>query len=163
MGILLGLAETAEDLLSLYEHLRWMEKNYPGVEYSVSFPRLKPIKGENFAVCNVADADFIKIICLTRLLFPRVGINLSTRENARLRNHALGLGVTRMSAGSNTSVGGYTLKLPEEQDPQFDIEDTRGVHAVVEMLKGRGFDPVFTDWRRIENKIETPRSIHREH
>ena len=149
MGILLGLADPVQDLSLLYAHLRCMEKNYPGVEYSVSFPRLKSIKGKNFAVCTVTDIDFIKIICLTRILFPRVGINLSTRESAKLRDHALELGITRMSAGSNTSVGGYTLKSEKEQNPQFDVADHRSVKEVVQTLKKHNFDPVFTDWRRI--------------
>jgi 2-iminoacetate synthase len=153
MGILLGLADVAEDLLVLYEHLRYMEKRFPGVEYSLSFPRLKPIKGKDFAKCEVDDVTFIKIICLTRITFPRVGINLSTRENPKLRDHALELGVTKISAGSNTSVGGYTLKSSEEQDPQFDIEDKRSVQDIVHLLKKRDFDPVLTDWRRIENDV----------
>ena len=151
IGILLGLADIAEDLNALYSHLQYLEKNYPGVEYSLSFPRFKTIKGEDFAHCSVDDRTFIKIICLTRILFPRVGINLSTRESAHLRDHILELGVTKMSAGSNTSVGGYTLKTPEEQNPQFDVEDQRSVKDIIELLKKRNFDPVFTDWRRIEN------------
>ena len=151
MGILLGLADPAEDVFTLFQHLRYMEKNFPGVEYSVSFPRLRSIKGEEFAHCDVDDVMFIKIICLTRLAFPRMGINLSTRESMKLRDNALELGITRISAGSNTSVGGYSIKDPEEQDPQFDIEDTRSVTEVVAMLKNHDFDPVFTDWRPIEN------------
>jgi len=153
MGILLGLVDVALDLFALYEHLRFMEKNYPGVEYSVSFPRLRDIKGKSFARCDVDDITFVKIICLTRTLFPRVGINLSTREELRLRDHLLELGITRMSAGSNTSVGGYTLIDEEAQDPQFDVSDRRPVSEIVAMLKQRNFDPVFTDWRRIENQI----------
>jgi 2-iminoacetate synthase len=152
MGILLGLSQVAQDLFALYTHLREMEKAYPGVEYSVSFPRLRKIKGRQFALCDVDDKTFTKIICLTRMLFPRVGINLSTREEARLRDHMLGIGITKISAGSNTAVGGYSLKLPEDQDPQFDIEDKRPVAEVVAMVKDHGFDPVFTDWRPIENK-----------
>ncbi len=152
MGILLGLAENlAQDLLALYEHLRFMEKNYPGVEYSVSFPRLRNVKGQAFAKCEIDDITFVKILCLTRTLFPRVGINLSTREEARLRDHILELGITKMSAGSNTAVGGYTLKSAKEQDPQFDVSDHRSVADVVKILKNKGFDPVFTDWRRIES------------
>ena len=95
---------------------------------------------------------FIKILCLTRILFPRVGLNLSTRETSSLRDHALELGITRISAGSNTSVGGYTLKTVEEQEPQFDIEDPRSVKEMVKRLKEKQFDPVFTDWRAIENQ-----------
>lgn len=153
LGILLGLADVGPDLLALYEHLRLMEKHSPGVEYSVSFPRLRKIKGRDFAICTVDDKMFIKIICLTRILFPRVGINLSTRETAMLRDNALELGFTRMSAGSNTSVGGYTIKNPDEQDPQFDIEDSRSVKEIVQLLKDKNFDPVFTDWRPIENRM----------
>lgn len=151
MGILLGLSDVAEDLFSLYEHLRLMEKDFPGVEYSVSFPRLRKIKGRDFAICDIDDKMFIKIVCLTRILFPRTGINLSTRESAALRDHALELGFTRMSAGSNTSVGGYTIKEPDDQDPQFDIQDIRGVTDIVRLLKAKNFDPVFTDWRPIGN------------
>lgn len=152
MGILLGLSRAAEDLHELYKHVRWMEQHYPGVEYSISFPRLRPIKGSNFADCDVDDAAFIKIICLTRIHFPRVGINLSTRENPYLRDHALELGITRISAGSNTAVGGYTITDEAEQNPQFDIQDRRGVQEIIQVLKQRHFDPVLTDWRRIPNE-----------
>jgi 2-iminoacetate synthase len=84
-------------------------------------------------------------------LFPRVGINLSTRESPQLRDHLLEIGITRMSAGSNTSVGGYTLLKEKEQDPQFDIKDDRSVDEIVKLLKAKNFDPVFTDWRHIHN------------
>jgi len=153
MGILLGLADPAKDLLALYSHLHFMEKHYPGVEYSLSFPRLRTIKGQTFASSPVDDITFIKIICLTRVLFPRLGINLSTRENQHLRNHALGLGVTRLSAGSNTSVGGYHKKDSLEQAPQFDIADRRSVAETIQLLKKKNFDPILTDWRPIQNNL----------
>lgn len=149
LGILLGLSDVAEDLHALYQHLRWMERHFPGVEYSVSFPRLRAIKGTDFTASGVDNITFVKIICLTRIQFPRVGINLSTREGAALRDRALGLGITRISAGSNTSVGGYTLTPAEKQDPQFDIKDQRSVQDIITILKKRNFDPVLTDWRRI--------------
>lgn len=152
MGILLGLSETAEDIYALYEHLRRLEKNFPGIEYSVSFPRLRTIKGMGFVPCDVREVTFVKIICLTRILFPRVGINLSTRESPKLRDAVLGLGITKMSAASNTSVGGYTLLNPEDQEPQFDIQDERSVEEIVQLLKNKNFDPVLTDWRRIQNE-----------
>ncbi len=153
LGILLGLSDPATDLYALFNHLRQLEKDFPGVEYSLSFPRLKTIKGKDFAACLVDDKTYLKIICLTRVLFPRVGINLSTRESSQLRDHLLGIGVTRMSAGSNTAVGGYTLKAPQEQDPQFDIEDQRSVAEIMKLLKSRNFDPILTDWRRINNTV----------
>ncbi len=152
MGILLGLTENlAQDLLDLYTHMRDMEKSYPGVEYALSFPRLRTIKSKEFARCDIDDITFTKILSLTRILFPRVGINLSTREDAQLRDHLLEIAITRMSAGSNTSVGGYSLLKEEDQDPQFDIKDERSVSEVIALLKKRNFDPVFTDWRKIEN------------
>lgn len=149
LGILLGLGPVAEDLGHLFQHLRALEKEFPGVEYSLSFPRLRPIKGWDLAPGQVDDVTFLKIICLARTQFPRVGINLSTRECRRLRDHVLGLGVTRISAGSNTSVGGYTVLDPRDQDPQFDVEDDRSVEEIIRMLKARGFDPVLTDWRTL--------------
>jgi 2-iminoacetate synthase len=138
-----------------------MERHYPGVEYSASFPRLRAVKGTDLAFrreptgyCDVDDITLVKIICLTRIQFPRIGINLSTREEAGLRDHALELGITRISAGSNTSVGGYTVTAAEKQDPQFDIKDQRSVKEVIAILKKRNFDPVLTDWRSIGNEID---------
>lgn len=157
MGVLLGLSDIAQDVLALYGHLQRMEKNFPGVEYSVSFPRLRPIKGMGFAPCDVSDMTLVKLMCLTRILFPRVGINLSTRESADFRDHAIELGVTRISAASKTSVGGYTSEEPEKLDPQFDVQDTRSVKEIIGMLKSKHLDPVFTDWRRIPNEVTISR------
>ncbi|MEI7999485.1 MAG: radical SAM protein, partial [Candidatus Omnitrophota bacterium] len=70
IGILLGLSDPAADLLALYEHVRELEKTYPGVEYSLSFPRLRTIKEKEFAHCDVDDIALTKIISLTRILFP---------------------------------------------------------------------------------------------
>ena len=151
MGILLGLSPLAEDLFALFEHLKWMESNFPGVEYSVSFPRLQKIKGDSFPFLPVTDIDFIKAVCLARIYFPRAGINLSTRETSSLRNHALEIGVTKISAASNTSVGGYSLEAPENQNPQFDIADQRDAGQIIAFLKNKNFDPILTDWRRITN------------
>jgi len=153
LGILLGLSDVVNDVYALYQHLRELEKSFPGVEYSVSFPRLRTVKTESLAVCDVDDVQYVKIIALTRLLFPRAGINLSTRESPKLRDHLLEIAITRMSAGSNTSVGGYTLLKEEDQDPQFDIKDERSVHQIIQLLKSKNFDPVFTDWRHIENSV----------
>jgi 2-iminoacetate synthase len=153
LGILLGLSDAADDVFALYQHLRELESSFPGVEYSVSFPRLRTVKTETLASCDVDDVRFVKIIALTRVLFPRVGINLSTRETPKLRDHLLEIAITRMSAGSNTSVGGYTLLEEKEQDPQFDIKDERSVEEIVQLLKSKGFDPVFTDWRHITNSL----------
>lgn len=157
LGILLGLADPAQDLFALFNHLRFLERTCPGAEYSLSFPRLRTIKGREFAVCDVDDKSFIKIICLARLSFPRFGINLSTRESSVLRDHLLEIAITRISAGSNTAVGGYAIKPTGEQEPQFDVEDTRPVKEIIGLLKEKNFDPVLTDWRPIVNEPVRPR------
>jgi len=150
MGVLLGLSEVSGDIFALFSHLEWMERHYPGVEYMLSFPRLIPLEDSEVEYFDVSDITLIKLICLARILFPRVGINLSTRERAFIRDHALPLGVTRISAASRTTVGGYALH--ECNDSQFDVMDRRSVGEIVAMLKQAGFDPVFTDWRRISNR-----------
>jgi 2-iminoacetate synthase len=151
MGALLGLFDAARDVYQLFLHLERMEKHYPGVEYALSFPRLIPVNSTVDYV-DVPDILLIKLICTARILFPRVGINLSTRENARIRDHAIELGVTRISAASKTTVGGYTLKNNSIKHPQFEVMDDRPVGKIVKMLHEKGFDPVFTDWRRIDNE-----------
>ena len=150
LGALLGLGPLAEDLAELYDHVHELEQKFPGVEYSLSFPRLRTIKAQAFAASNVDDATFVKILCLTRTLFPRVGINLSTRETSALRNRLIELCVTKISIGSKTSVGGY-LEDDVARDPQFDVADERSAAEMLNYLKDHHFDPVFTDWRRIEN------------
>ena len=149
MGILAGLSRLEDDLFGLFRHLDFMERTYPGVEYSVSFPRLIPVEKDRTEYFNVDDTALAKCIILTRLAFPRVGINLSTREGTLFRDRALHFGVTRISAASNTSVGGYAGGT--SKDPQFDIRDRRTLREIDSALRKGGFDPVYTDWRRIEN------------
>lgn len=156
IGVLLGLAEVSQDIFHLFSHLEWLEKKYPGIEYSISFPRLIPIKGSDRNYFAVSDITLIKLLCLARIQFPRVGINLSTREKPYLRDHALPLGVTKISAASSTSVGGYSLRLSaDHENPQFEVMDNRSVTQIVAMLRKKGFDPVFTDWRRIPNDTQS--------
>ncbi len=151
MGVLLGLSELSEDIYQLFLHLEWMEKQYPGVEYSLSFPRLIPLKKSKFQYFEISDLTLIKLICTARILFPRVGINLSTREKPLLRDQAIILGVTKISAASRTTVGGYALE--NKKNPQFEVQDNRSVREIISMIKKKGYDPVFTDWRRIENSF----------
>jgi len=147
MGVLLGLSEIDKDIFSLFNHLEQMERDYPGVEYSLSFPRIIPIKNYKSDLYIADDVTLIKLICLARILFPTVGINLSTREDGVLRDNALRLGITRISAASKTTVGGYSDT--KNETPQFDVMDHRSVEEIKNMIKLKGFDPVFTDWRRI--------------
>ena len=149
MGVLLGLTEPIEDLYHLFLHIEQMERQYPGVEYGISFPRVIPIN-DSIQYWPIPDVFLIKSICIARLMFPRVGITLSTREKAFIRDHAINLGVTKISAASRTSVGGYSITPDNpDEDGQFEVMDKRSIDDIVQMLKLKGFDPVFTDWRRI--------------
>ncbi|OPX96154.1 MAG: 2-iminoacetate synthase [Syntrophorhabdus sp. PtaB.Bin006] len=153
MGVLLGLADWRKDVPELFRHLRYLEKTYPGVEYTLSFPRLRPVSNDDRAYFAVSDRDMVKIICAGRLLFPKAGINISTRESPVFRDRILGLGVTRMSAGSLTTVGGYRDSIREHQENgQFRISDPRSLAEIKSMLKAKGYDPVVTDWRNIVNE-----------
>lgn len=153
MGALLGLTDWREDILKLFTHVRYLEKKYPGVEYTLSFPRLRPVANDNRSYFEVSDRNMVKIICTARLIFPRAGINLSTRENAEFRDRIIELGITKMSAGSLTSVGGYAdMKREDPQDGQFQVHDSRSLAEIKSMLIRRGYDPVVTDWRNIVNQ-----------
>lgn len=149
MGVLLGLSETSKDIYHLFSHLEYMENKYPGVEYSLSFPRLIPLKQSEFKYNEVSDLTLIKLICTARILFPRIGINLSTREKPQLRNQAILMGVTKISAASKTTVGGYSFN--NENEGQFEVRDQRSVEEIIQEIKNRDYDPIFTDWRRISN------------
>lgn len=152
MGALLGLADWREDVPAFFKHVRYMEKTFPGIEYTLSFPRLRPVADDDRRYYEVSDRDMVKIICVGRLLFPRAGINLSTRENADFRDRIIDFGITKMSAGSLTSVGGYADSDKAHHDGQFEVHDQRSLADVKSMLVGRGFDPVVTDWRSIVNQ-----------
>ncbi|MBP7865122.1 MAG: 2-iminoacetate synthase ThiH [Acidobacteria bacterium] len=152
LGALMGLWDPAEDAAALFSYLHDMEKHFPGVEYSLSFPRIVPVNA-SLDYFPVSDEGLVKLLALARLEFPRVGISLSTRERARMRDHALEIAVTRLSAASRTTVGGYgDAVAAAEEDAgdagQFEVRDSRSVAEIVAMLRERGFDPVFTDWRR---------------
>ena len=94
----------------------------------------------------VGDADFVQLLCALRIVLPDVGISLSTREPAALRDALVPLGVTTMSAGSHTEPGGYATD--SDAEPQFEISDTRSPAEVAAALRGAGYDPVWKDWQR---------------
>lgn len=153
MGVLLGLAEWRDDIVMLFRHLQYLEKTYPGVEYTLSFPRLRRVADDQHHYFDVTDRDMVKIICTARLLFPRAGINLSTREDQTFRDRILEFGVTKMSAGSLTSVGGYAdPEGAHHGDGQFQVHDRRSLAEIKSMLRQKGYDPVVTDWRNIVNQ-----------
>ena len=86
------------------------------------------------------------MLCALRIVLPDVGISLSTRERASLRDALVPLGVTTMSAGSHTEPGGYAAE--SDAEPQFSISDTRSPLEVATALRAAGYEAVWKDWQR---------------
>jgi len=144
IGALLGLADWRLEAVHLAAHAEYLMRRHWRAIVTVSFPRLRPAA---FAIAPprpVGDRELAQMICAFRILFPDLGIVLSTRERAELRDALLPLGVTQMSAGSRTEPGGYTA--PERSEAQFGIEDRRSPGEVARALRARGYDPVWKDW-----------------
>ncbi len=146
IGPLLGLGPAVRDMFMAGIHGDYLQRAYPDVELCLSFPRMRPVASMLQTADTVDDIRLVRFILATRLFLNRAGISISTRENAWMRDHLVGLGMTRMSAGSRTTVGGYAL--PSQRPGQFDIDDARNVPEVMTMLRARGYRPEFTNWVR---------------
>ena len=108
IGALFGLTRWQEEALSLAAHVEYLLKHCWQAQITVSLPRLRPAAGEFHPAFSMTDRELAQLICAFRISFPEVGIVLSTRERAALRDALAPLGVTMMSAGSHTEPGGYT-------------------------------------------------------
>ncbi len=149
IGALLGLDEWRREAFYTGLHASYLHHRYPEVEISVSLPRMRPHAGSYNPEYPVGDAQLVQIMTALRLFIPRAGITISTRENATFRDNILPLGVTKMSAGVSTRVGGHTQDA--EDTGQFDISDERSVKQMAESLKKKGFQPVYKDWQSLES------------
>ena len=148
LGVLLGLADWRTETLALAEHAHYLIKRYWRSRVSFSFPRLRPaheVDGLQFDHL-VSDRNLVQMITALRLCFADAGLVLSTRESARLRDHLIRLGITKVSAGSKTSPGGYSGRAHATE--QFQIDDDRTPAQVAEMIKAHGAEPVWKDWER---------------
>jgi len=144
IGALLGLDEWRCDAFYTALHALWLQSVWPSVECSVSVPRLRPSGAHFIDIRPVADRDMVQYISALRCFMPRLGITVSTRENAKLRDNLLPLGVSRMSAGVSTAVG--TRASGHSGDGQFQIADTRGVKELIDDLACMGYQAVLKDW-----------------
>jgi len=173
IGALFGLADWRWEALALAAHLEFLLKNCWKAQFTVSFPRMRPHAGNHLHQPNpeltLTDRQMVQLLCAFRVTFPQVGIVVSTREPATLRDALLPLGVTHMSAGSHTEPGGYTgagsndlhrtikgrrveldpaekLSACQTATPQFSIDDTRSPAEFAQLLRDHNFDPVWKDW-----------------
>jgi 2-iminoacetate synthase len=165
IGALFGLAPWRSDAIALAAHLDYLRRRCWQADLTVSLPRLRPAAGDFVPPYSLGDRELAQLICAFRICFPQVGIVLSTREPAPLRDVLASLGVTMMSSGSHTEPGGYTGQgretvhqtvrgriLPPDTSHealatgQFQISDERTPAEVASVLRRRGFEPVWKDW-----------------
>jgi 2-iminoacetate synthase len=143
IGALFGLYEWRSEAFFTGLHAHFLQKTYPSVEVAVSFPRLRPLAGEFETEWLVDDRRFVQMMTAFRIFMPSAGITVSTRESQDFRNSILPLGVTKMSAGVSTAVGGHT---GNPSTSQFEIADTRSLEDMKADLKRYGFQAVLHDW-----------------
>ena len=171
---LYGLADWRYEALSVVAHADYLLRNCWKASLTISTVRIRPCAGEFEALTHISDRELAQLICAMRLMFPDVGIVLSTRENPKLRDGLMSLGVTMMSAGARTEPGGYTgagkekihhtergiikelasgsseWAVPEghvtNATGQFNVADERSAGEVAESIRKLGYEPVWKDW-----------------
>ena len=147
VGALLGLDDWRQEAFLTALHASYLQDRYPEAEIGVSLPRIRPHVGGFQPAFQVEDRHIVQIMAALRLFMPRLGITISTRESASFRDRLLPLGVTRMSAGSCTAVGGHTEG--DKGTGQFEISDKRTVPEMAAMLCKSGWQPVYEDWQGV--------------
>ncbi len=169
IGALIGLSRWQDEVIALVAHLEHLFRHCWQAQITVSVPRLRPAAGGFRPLFAMSDREVVQLVCALRITFPQVGIVLSTRERAPLRDALASIGVTMMSAGSHTEPGGYTrqgrehlhhtvrgrIVAPEYQHGedqlatgQFEISDERSPTEIAATLRSCGIEPVWKDWDR---------------
>ena len=174
LGALFGLADWRYEALCVAAHAEYLLRNCWKATVTLSLPRLRPCAGEFQPLTVMSDRDLVQLVCAFRLMFPDVGLVLSTREQPKLRDGLIPLGITMISAGSHTEPGGYTGAgkdnihhtergriqelavgasewAPQENRAtnatgQFEIADERSAPEVAALLRRLGYEPVWKDW-----------------
>jgi len=170
IGALFGLADWRFEALALAAHLEHLMRHCWKARFTVSFARMQPHAGnyqyEPDPRLHLPDRALVRLVCAFRICFPQVGIVLSTRESAALRDALAPIGITDMSANVSTEPGGHTGAGADDahltcrgrrteppprartQSPteQFRIHDTRSAAEIGAMLHGLGLEPVWKDW-----------------
>jgi len=173
IGALYGLADWRREAIAVAAHADYLLRNCWKSQLTISLPRLRPCAGEFQPLTNMTDREMAQLVCAFRLFLPDVGLVLSTREPAKLRDGLIPLGVTLISAGSHTEPGGYTGAGKEKihhtergrivelaagssewasngnatnATGQFEIADERPADEVAELIRKLGYEPVWKDW-----------------
>nr|BDA35866.1 [FeFe] hydrogenase H-cluster radical SAM maturase HydG [Clostridium perfringens] len=146
MGVLYGLYDYKYETLAMLMHAMDLEETTGVGPHTLSVPRIRP--AENVSLENypylVDNEDFKKIVAILRLAVPYAGLILSTREEPGLRDEIIALGVSQVSTGSCTGVGGYSEAYSDpEEKPQFEVGDHRSPVEMIESLMEAGYIPSY--------------------
>jgi len=146
LGVLFGLERFKYDFTGLLMHAEHLEEVYGVGPHTLSVPRIRhadDIDADSFSN-GIDDDTFAKIVACIRIAVPYTGMIISTRESKACREKVLKLGVSQISGGSKTSVGGYVLpELAEDKSEQFDVSDKRTLDEIVKWLIEMGHIPSF--------------------
>lgn len=146
IGALFGLSNYRYDVVGILMHAEHLEARFGVGPHTISVPRIRPaddIDPNDFPDA-VTDAVFRRIVAVLRLAVPYTGMIVSTRESQRSRELVLDVGVSQLSGGSKTSVGGYAEDVVDaEESAQFDISDNRTLDQIVGWLLELGYIPSF--------------------
>ena len=145
LGVLFGLERYRYEFAGLLMHAEHLEAVHGVGPHTISVPRVKHADDidPNAFECGISDEIFAKICALIRIADPYTGMIISTRENQAVREKVLRLGVSQISGGSRTSVGGYTEQERPTDTEQFDVSDQRTLDEVVRWLMELGYIPSF--------------------
>ena len=145
LGVLFGLEGYQYELVGILMHAEHLEAVQGVGPHTISVPRICPADDIDTADFSnaVPDEIFEKIVSVIRIAVPYTGMIVSTRESQRTREAVLQLGISQISGGSRTSVGGYTVPERDDSSAQFDVSDTRTLDEVVNWLMRLGYIPSF--------------------
>lgn len=145
IGVLFGLDKYKYEFAGLLMHAEHLEAVHGVGPHTISVPRVKPADDidPNDFDNSLSDEMFCKIAALIRIAVPYTGMIISTRETPEVREKIIRLGVSQISGGSRTSVGGYTEEERPHDTEQFDVSDNRTLDEVVNWLMTAGYIPSF--------------------
>ena len=146
LGVLFGLELYRYEFAGLLMHAEHLEAAFGVGPHAISVPRIKHADDidPNAFDNGIDDDTFAKIVACIRIAAPYVGMIISTRESKECREKLLNLGVSQISGGSKTSVGGYFKPMPDSEDSsQFDVSDRRPLDEVIKWLMELGYLPSF--------------------
>ena len=145
VGVLFGLEDYRYELVGLLMHAEHLEARFGVGPHTISVPRICPaddISTEDFPDA-LPDDVFEKLVAVLRVAVPYTGMIISTRESSKMRERLLHCGISQISGGSRTSVGGYTTVERHDETSQFDVSDTRSLDEVVGWLLDNDHIPSF--------------------